>query len=161
MSTTKTILFAFLILSFRITNLFGQQGTEATGGDASGIGGAASYTIGQTDYITATGSGGVITQGIQQPYEIFNITGIDDIGIELTASVYPNPATDFILLKIVNSKSEIFTFSLFDIQGKLLLNKKIETDETPVSMDKLASGIYFINVFRNNNEVKTFKIIKN
>jgi len=160
MKTRKKNLFTIFLSIIGITNIFAQQGSEAVGGDALGSGGAASYSIGQIDYISATGSGGTINQGIQQPYEIF-VTGIDAIGIDLTASVYPNPASDFVLLTVVSSKSENFTFQLYDIQGKILLNKKVESNETPISMSELANAIYFIKVYKNNNEVKTFKIIKN
>jgi hypothetical protein len=161
MKILKTIVVSFSVLFFGITNLLAQQGTSASGADASGSGGTASYTIGQTDYSTASGSGGIITQGIQQPYEIFIVTGIEEKSIDLTASVYPNPTTDFVLLKVENSISANFTFQLYDIQGKILLNKKVENNQTSISMADLANAVYFIKVLNNNNEVKTFKIIKN
>jgi hypothetical protein len=142
-------------------NLLAQQGTSAGGGEAIGSGGSASYTIGQIDYISAADSGGTITQGIQQPYEILIVTGMDENGIDLTISVYPNPATDFVLLKMENNKLENFTYQLYDIQGKILLNKKVESRKTSISMIDLAHAIYFIKVLKNNIEVKTFKIIKN
>ena len=160
MKTFKTILISGCLL-FGAANLRAQQGTNASGGNATGSGGSASFTVGQIDYITATGSGGAVTQGVQQPYEILITTGIETKGIDLTASVYPNPATDFVLLKIENSNSANFTFQLYTIQGKILLNKKVESNETSISMADLADAIYFIKVFNNNKEVKTFKIIKN
>jgi hypothetical protein len=161
MKTLKTILFSNCLLLFSITNLLAQQGTNASGGEASGSGGSASFTIGQTDYISATGSGGKINQGIQQPYEILVTTGIDEKGIDLTTSVYPNPTTDFVLLKLENCKSANFTFQLYNIQGKIILNKKVESNETTISMADLADAIYFIKVLNNDKEVKIFKIIKN
>lgn len=160
MKAIKKIQFSCYLLLFGITKLLAQQGSGTLGGDALGSGGTASYTIGQIDYITATGTGGIITQGVQQPYEIFIVTGIEEKDIDLTTSVYPNPTTDFILLKVENTKSKHFTFQLYDIQGKILLNKKVESNETSISMAYLANTIYFIKVLNNNNEVKIFKIIK-
>lgn len=156
----KHLIFSCLVL-FGITNLFAQQGVNTSGGEATGAGGSISYTIGQTDFITATGAGGIITQGIQQPYQVTIGTGFEETGIQLTASVYPNPTADFVLLKVENKTLDAFTFQLCDIQGKILLNKKIENHETSISMADLADATYFVNVCNNNLEVKTFKIIKN
>jgi len=47
------------------------------GGNATGQNGRVSYSIGQVDFITVSGSGGTVTQGIQQPYEIF-VVGVED-----------------------------------------------------------------------------------
>ena len=57
--------------------IFAQKNTVASGSVAIGAGGTVSYSIGQTDFIAATGGGGRITQGVQQPYEIFVVTGIE------------------------------------------------------------------------------------
>ena len=161
MKRFETIAFICFVFLLGNKNLLAQQGTSAGGGEAIGSGGSASYTIGQIDYISAADSGGTITQGIQQPYEILIVTGMDENGIDLTISVYPNPATDFVLLKMENNKLENFTYQLYDIQGKILLNKKVESRKTSISMIDLAQAIYFIKVLKNNIEVKTFKIIKN
>jgi hypothetical protein len=160
MKTLKIIVISLCFSFWGITNLLAQQSTNTSGSEASGSGGTASFTVGQIDYITAIGSGGTITQGIQQPYEIFVVTGIEVTDINLT-SVYPNPASDFIVLKVENAISENFTFQLYTIQGKILLSKKIENSQTSISMAALANAIYFIKVLNNNKEVKTFKIIKN
>jgi len=42
-----------------------------------------------------------VAQGVQQPCEISIGTGIEEVeGITLQCSVYPNPATDILMLKI-------------------------------------------------------------
>ncbi|MGD0341661.1 MAG: hypothetical protein ABSA76_08155, partial [Bacteroidales bacterium] len=53
-----------------------QSTITTSGGNASGSGGSASYTIGQVVYSTITGTNGSSAQGVQQPYEISIITGI-------------------------------------------------------------------------------------
>ncbi len=161
MKKFKTIIFSSVHFLASGITLYAQQGASTAGGDAFGAGGNVSYTFGQIDYINTTGSGGVITQGIQQPYEILVTTGIDEKGIDLSASVYPNPTTDFVLLKIENNKVENFNFQRCDNQGKILLNKKVESNETNIFTTDLACSIYFIKVLKNNVEVKAFKIIKN
>lgn len=47
-----------------------QENTTASGGNATGIGGAIDYSVGQVVYTTQTGAPGSVTQGVQQPYEL-------------------------------------------------------------------------------------------
>ena len=120
-----------------------------------------SYTIGQVAYITNTGAGGTVTQGVQQPYEFF-ILGINvnkDISMEM--SVYPNPSVAFVNLKVVNQNLENLSYQLYDINQKLILNQKISSTETSIPMETLSSATYFLKVSDNKKVVKTFKIIKN
>ena len=66
----KTILFlGCCLLGWGSTQLFAQQGFVAAGGEATGTGGTVSYSVGQVDYFTATGATGVLTLGLQQPFE--------------------------------------------------------------------------------------------
>lgn len=44
-----------------------QQNTVAAGGEATGTGGTVSFSVGQLDAFTATGSGGTAQHGVQQP----------------------------------------------------------------------------------------------
>ena len=84
-----------------LTGLQAQSTIPASGGNASGIGGSVSYSIGQVVYTKFTGTNGSSTQGVQQPFEISVITGIEearDISLEIV--VFPNPATDFIKLVV-------------------------------------------------------------
>lgn len=142
-----------------LADLSAQQNTDASGGNASGIGGSASFSIGQVDYITASDSSGNITQGLQQSYEILIIRGIEEIDINLT--LYPNPAVDFVVLSVQNTTIENMTYMLYDVQGKLIENKKLNDSQTSISMADLANDIYFIKVLNNVSELKIFKIIKN
>jgi hypothetical protein len=141
--------------------LMAQKGTVASGGNALGTGGSASYSIGQTDYITASGAGGTITQGIQQPYEIYVITGIETYGINLSLSVYPNPTTDLVTLSVKNTSTEKMSYILSDVQGKIIRKEKLTDNETSIFMADLRKSTYLVKVLNNNKEVKTFKIIKN
>ncbi len=139
-----------------------QTSIPSTGGNATGTGGTVSYTVGQLVYTTNTGSTGSIAQGIQQPYEISVVTGIEQAkDITLVCSVYPNPTSDILTLKVENYNQENLLFQLMDVNGKPLESKKINGIETTISMANLLPSIYFLKVIDGNKEVKTFKIIKN
>ncbi len=151
-------LIVLLLLGF--ISVRAQQAIFTTGGEAVGVGGNASYSIGQVAYTSISTSGNV-NQGVQQPYE-FMALGIDNIkDAHLFYSVYPNPAVSTIYLKVDNKNLENLSFELYDISGKLLLKQKVNTDETPIAMENLTPAIYFLKLIDNNQEVKTFKIIKN
>jgi hypothetical protein len=139
-----------------------QEATPATGGKASGAGGTVSYTVGQVGYVTNNGLTGSVAAGVQQPYEISVIASAVIKGlIDLSYSVYPNPATDLVNLKIDNYEIMDLNYQLFDLTGKLLQTKKIESSETAISLKTLSQATYFLKITKNNNPVKSFKIIKN
>lgn len=154
------ILIAFCILGYGIS-LKAQNAILPAGKNGSGSGGTISYSAGQIVNATIQGTTGTITQGVQQPFEILVLTGIEEAsGIILEVSVYPNPATDFIKLIIENYETANLRFQLYDLNGIVLRNNKIETGETNIIMSNLAPGTYFLKVTDKNLPIKTFKIIK-
>ena len=138
-----------------------QQATTATGGDASGSGGAVAYSVGQIVYTTNTGTTGSVAQGVQQSYEISIVLGIEDNSINLGLSAYPNPTTNYLTLNVGNFELSTLNFQLYDISGKLIERRKIISISETIAMENLPTATYFLKVSNNNNEVKTFKIIKN
>ncbi len=158
----KLKLSAILLLGLGLTGLQAQESVNATGGNASGSGGSASYSVGQVVYTTNTGTNGSVAQGVQQPFEISVVTGLEEAkGINLTVSAYPNPVTDNLTLTVDNFELSTLNFQLYDIYGKLLESKKVESNQTSIVMSNLVPATYFLKVISNNKEVKTFKIIKN
>ena len=149
----------FLLLG--LGGLHAQETVTTSGGDATGTGGTASYSVGQVVYTTATGTNGSVAQGVQQPYEISTTVGINETTIQLELSVYPNPTTNYLQLKVESEKLENLNFQLIDLQGKVIENKKVTANSTTISMEALPKAIYFLNVTKDNQVVKTFKIIKN
>jgi hypothetical protein len=116
-----------------------QQGVSTAGGEATGAGGTVSYTIGQVTYSNFSGNEGSINQGVQQPYEINSMpAGEDKYEINPELSIYPNPATDYLLLKVKDYMLGNLSYQLYDMNGRLLENKKLESYETIIQMDKLA-----------------------
>ena len=151
-----------ILLVFGLTILQAQETTPASGGNSTGTGGSASYSVGQVAYTTLSSATGTITQGVQQPYEIFEVTGLKEaLGINLAFSVYPNPTAGSLKLKIENYDIKNLKYQIYDINGILFQSDKVVEIETLVSMEKFVPGVYFMKVTDNNKEVKTFKIIKN
>lgn len=156
---------ALFFLGLGITGLKAQEAIVTSGENATGSGGSASYSVGQIAYTTNYGTTGSVAQGVQQPYEISVVTAIKEAGgINLSVSVYPNPATVFLLLNVDASATlsiQSMSYQLFDMNGKLLQTKKLTGQETQIDMSSYMPAIYFVRVTKENKSVKEFKIIKN
>jgi len=148
---------AFLLLG--LGGLHAQESPTAAGGEGTGAGGTASYSVGQVVYTTNRGTNGSVAQGVQQPYEISTTVGINETSINLEMSVYPNPTTNYLTLKVEDNSN--LSYQLYDLQGKVIENKKINSNSINISLEEKPTAAYFLNVINNNQIVKTFKVIKN
>ena len=155
-------LIALLLFGFSLAGLHAQEAFPVAGGDAVGSGGSVSYSIGQLVYNTNEGPDGSVAQGVQQPYEISIIVGLEEAeGIKLICTAYPNPTTDLLNLKVENYDLDDLSYFLFSMNGNLLKSNKIREKETSISMIEYQSGIYFLKILSKEIETKTFAIIKN
>jgi hypothetical protein len=155
------IILSFLFLCIGIYFSYAQESISASGGNASGIGGNASYSYGQILYTTEEGSNGTVANGVQHAYEISVLTAYETVeGISLNCYAYPNPTSDVLWLKIESETFQNFNFGLYGNTGLILLNASITQTETSIDMNTFTSGIYFLKVYKQNNILKVFKIIK-
>ena len=150
-----------LLILFCLPKLMAQQAVISSGGNASGTGGSTNYSIGQVTYKTQTGTNGNVSQGVQQPIEIFTLSGEEFVNIKLEAVVYPNPTTSNVTLKISNLNLDNLNYQFFDIQGRLIGDGKISNEETVFQMEQYPIANYILKINSNSKELKTFKIIKN
>lgn len=140
--------------------LHAQESVNTAGGNATGTGGSASYSIGQVVYTTNAGTSGSVAQGVQHAYEIFPVGGSNIYSV--TASIQPNPTEDMLLLQLSNFNQGTFNYTLHDAQGKLVLNGNIQSKQTIIETQQLPSAVYFLSVINDRKEkIETFKIIKN
>ena len=155
----KKVKLSILLLGLGLTAQ-AQQATTATGGDASGSGGTTAYSVGQIVYTTNTGTTGSVAQGVQQPYEISIVLGIEDNSINLELTAYPNPTTNYLTLNVGKAELSTLNFQLYDISGKLIESREIISSSEIITMENLPAATYFLKVTDYRNEIKTFKIIK-
>lgn len=162
MERLKFQITAVIILIIGLTDLSAQQALIGSGGDAVGAGGSVSYSVGQPVYTTATGTNGSVAQGVQQPYEISVAIGVEEADdIILEYRVYPNPTSGKLVLSVKNYKSEELSYRIFDFSGKLLQDRRLQGSTVTIELDNLARAVYFLKIIDHQQEVKTFKIIKN
>jgi hypothetical protein len=90
-----------------------------------------------------------------------------DATIELTDNqpviqLYPNPTTDFLNIYFKNpNQSKDGVFQLIDLQGRVVVAFDADKNDTTylVSLEKYASGIYFLQYVENGIPVSTQQII--
>lgn len=158
MKTKKLFTIILFVLSFAMQ---AQQTIDAAGGTATGSGGTVTYSVGQVAYTTISSTSGTVNQGVQQPFEILTLSGEDYNNISLNMAVYPNPTTSFLTLKIEDLVMDNVSYTLYDLNGKLMQESAISNAETSIDMQSFASGIYIFIVMKGSQLVKSFKIIKN
>ena len=157
----RLLLAIALLACPEIAGLQAQTAITAAGGNTSGGGGTVSYTVGQIVYTTISSGNHSVAQGVQQPYEISVITGIEKAGdISLNIIVYPNPASDIIRLKTGDYESSHLRYRLYDVNGRLLLTGKVDDDETSIAIGHLKPAAYILIVTEKNISIKSFSIIK-
>lgn len=150
-------LILFWLIPFHV---LAQNNTVSGGGSAAGSGGSSSFSIGQIASGTISGTNGSAIQGMQQPIEITVITGAADIQINLTAKVFPNPATDFLILSIKNPQLNQYSYVLSDLHGKVFQQSRLFDSKTTIQLSRLNAGTYFLKISKGTAAVKIFKIIK-
>jgi len=87
-----------------------------------------------------------------------DLTGIESIDHPLGVSIYPNPTTDFITVKL-NKDSKVTDVTLTDMMGKSVLNRRFNKNEQEIKMDvrSLLKGIYLITI-SSETERTTLKV---
>ena len=155
---------ALLLLAISCGSLNAQTAVVATGGDASGSGGSANYTVGQVVYTTIIGTEGSLSQGVQQTYKLIITTsnGIDEKNHRLISlSAYPNPAKDQLNLGVEGFTNQQYIYQMYNASGKLVKSDKVLSGTTSINVQQLTPGVYLLSVLDNNSIIKTFRIIKN
>ena len=139
-----------------------QTTVTAAGGNSSGSGGSSSYSLGQVEFFTYSGSNGSEAQGVQQAFEISEVIGVAEIhDIALLASVYPNPGSDHLTLLLENVDLPDLSYQLTDMPGKNYLSGPVQSPQTSIDMSGLVSASYCLRILHKQNVIKTFIIIKN
>ncbi|MFZ4740970.1 MAG: T9SS type A sorting domain-containing protein [Bacteroidales bacterium] len=73
-------------------------------------------------------------------------------------NIYPNPATSNLTINLQQlTKLQNTTVSIYDIQGKLLLQQSITQQQTELNISSFAKGIYIVKLNNNNMQSKFVK----
>lgn len=118
-----------------------------------------SYTVGEivTDLARDTVNNIDLTQGFHQSY--ISIVSVEDHDFDVDISIFPNPAVDFLNVKIsdINKANKL---SMYDVSGKLLSQQQIYNNEFKISFSRVSTGNYILVFTKDDNKIKTIKVQK-
>jgi len=75
-------------------------------------------------------------------------------------NVYPNPFSqqaNLFIQATINDKAQV---QIFDMMGNLVWDRQVNTNENIALGNEFANGNYFINVFNQNGQHTSFRIVK-
>ena len=152
-----TKIISILIFLIGTNNLVNAQEVVSTQGDSySNANGSIDFTIGEVIIDTGTDGTNDLTQGFHQSN--WSLVGMVDHDLSFEAIVFPNPTED-----ILNIKTQAFDnvmYSLYDAQGKLVIQNKLSAAQTLIQVSHLAAGSYSLILNNKTQKLKTFNLIK-
>jgi len=89
--------------------------------------------------------------------ELEKPVGVEDIQLGAAISVYPNPASDVLM---ISSENTISSISIYSITGSLVKKQNIPGYELNVDISELFQGVYFIETELSEGGVYSTKFIK-
>ena len=168
----------FGVISIVLFSLFAsisvsaQEVVSAQGESYSNASAKIDFTIGEVVINTGTDGTNELTQGFHQTN--WNFVGLEDYAPDYQVTIFPNPTQD--VLNIRTSTFENVTYTLYDAQGKLVLQNILSAEQTPIQVSQLAPGAYSLElIFEEGNKGslswtpqsiaegskrKTFKLVK-
>lgn len=133
----------------------------STGGYFESTDYSLSQTVGEVAIETKTNGTIILTQGFQQPDSDQGVN-VDELQLELSYNVYPNPTSDFLNIALKSSSNFSGEIYLTDMKGQQITGTKsvsvganFLTEKIDVSTLATASYIVIIK-----DEVKIIKAIK-
>ena len=141
---------------FATISVLAQEVVSTQGDSYSNASANIDFTIGEVIIDTGTDGNNDLTQGFHQTN--WNFVGLEDFAPNYEAIIFPNPTED--VLNIRTSAFENVIYTLYDAQGKLVMQDILSAEQTPIQVSQLAAGSYSLTLNNQTQNLKTFKLIK-
>ena len=152
MKKNTIVVFSFFaVLSGSAQEVVATQGDSYSNASAN-----IDFTLGEVIIDTGTDGTNDLTQGFHQSN--WNFLGVEDFAPNYEATIFPNPTED--VLNIRTSTFENVTYTLYDAQGKLVMQDILSAEQTPIQVSQLAPGSYSLTLNNETQNLKTFKLVK-
>lgn len=131
---------------------------SSTGASLMGSEGALYISMGEPMSTEITEGEVMISQGFLNVSLEGLPTNTDDLLTE-TIRAYPNPTVAQVVIDLPEMDGT-YAYRLFDVAGAVMKSESIQNSKTIVRLQDLASGVYFMQVVKDDKESRTLKIIK-
>lgn len=95
---------------------------------------------------------------LQEAYDLF--LNVDDNSlVQNEIAIAPNPATNEVVIR--SNRQMITTFELVDITGKVVMQRSSTIPQNNIYFEVATypKGLYFVNIYHNDNQLTTEKLI--
>jgi len=142
---------------------------NATGGSAIAGTNEFDWSVGEMTMVsTFEAPGLIVTQGVLQPVDTFNTTGIAQIKLLRNMQVFPNPVNTFVNIEYSVETAGVLQYKLIDMTGKTLLERSIQayagSNAEQVNLADMAAASYLLQVTYTSGagekEMTSYKIQK-
>ena len=153
----KILIALFMLIAAGVS---AQQVISSAGTHANGTNVQLSWIVGETMISTFTGSTAILTQGLHQGK--LTVTAIGPIVLSgVTLNVFPNPVNDKLNISFSDFINDKYSFSLTDVNSRLIFSNKATENPQPVDMNSVTPGVYFLKVeMPAEKRWQIFKIVK-
>ena len=94
--------------------------------------------------------------------ELSNCIQFDTLGLDpflaSEVKVFPNPVSTDLYIEIANNTNTV-ALDLFDVSGKIVLQKAVSNESISLNMKNLPQGVYFLKI-SSSKKTGTYKIVK-
>ncbi|MDP3557049.1 MAG: T9SS type A sorting domain-containing protein [Bacteroidota bacterium] len=117
-----------------------------------------------TNYtVTGTGANGCKNSTIVN-VNVSTCTGINAVTNNSGFSLFPNPTSGLLLLKLNTTQSKSYVIEVMDAIGKLIMSKEFNFTEkessTEINLEKYSNGTYYIKLIGSDKTTQTMKVVK-
>jgi hypothetical protein len=147
---------SFLLFYSVFTHAYGQSSINTGGNDIIHSTGKISYSIGEIFYQTDNN----ISQGVQQVYKIMVINVGHEKVNDCLIYARPNPTKNIVTISLPYNGITDYACKIYDNSGREIIRRNITSNETSIDLSGFTQGIYFLRIYRQDKEIKVFKIIK-
>lgn len=127
--------------------------------------GSITFTVGELivqSFVDVNGNvlGNGYTSGAASSTQVLTVTEVPDDYMHV--SIFPNPTTDLVQIKIENSKIDVFSIRICDAQGKIIQDEKYQSVNATIGINTSTwqNGNYQVSLISENKTIGTYSIIK-
>jgi hypothetical protein len=155
-----------LLLIFSISNLFSQEDFTNIIAPAGGTLGTNNmnidYTLGNWTVLNMDNSNGQIGNGLfNERYVLVHVR--NEIANEIKVELYPNPASEWLTLSVVDTKELPKGIRIVSTNGSVVFQTDwpVANNQIRIDLDMLESELYYLNIYNEQQSIlKTLKFVK-
>ncbi len=134
--------------------------TTATGGTGTSIAPTPdTAVVGDVSYwVSSTNDNGCESERVELMVSVSPTLSMDNPSLLDEVKIYPNPTSNYLFIELPTVNNDLY--SIYDINGRLLLKGDLASENNRIDISKLNSGVYILKVSTLRGEVLK-RILKN